>query len=311
MDKVTAIEVARNVAQNLRPCDVSAYLDTVEIWLPLLRIEQYRDVARLGRVEECRTRHGRLVGCRVIRNQPSKAVLHQLDRLARQHRGVLHRVDVALDSEARTGLRDRIVSTARLKWSRKGQMHEIERTVYWVYRARSRRNLVLYDDKSDRRTGELDCIHFELRLIGADVIKRQGFRSVRDLLALNPRRLFEKHVTWSDAGESHVKKGMRRENNRYRSKYAGKAVSKVMDAFLAYVPRHVRHVYTRLGLDRAQNVKHGERNRVDAVLNVPARMEWNARPVGMQRAKMPPLKSLRNPQKMGVDWCLSPQRVRL
>ena len=39
MDKVTAIEVARNVAQNLRPPDVSAYLDTVEIWLPLLRIE--------------------------------------------------------------------------------------------------------------------------------------------------------------------------------------------------------------------------------------------------------------------------------
>jgi hypothetical protein len=163
-------------------------------------------------VEECRNRHGRLVGCRVIRNQPSKATLQQLDQLARKHRGTLHRIDVALDIEARPGLRDRIVSTARLKWSRKGQMHEIERTVYWVYRKRSRRNLVLYDDKAFRLTGELDCIHLELRLIGADVIRRQGFRRVSELFELNPRQLFERHVKWSDAGESYVRKIMRKEN---------------------------------------------------------------------------------------------------
>ena len=169
--------------------------------------------------------------------------------------------------------------------------------------------------QTSRITGELECVHLELRLMGADVIRRQGLHRVTDLLTLNPRRLFEKHVMWSNAGESYVKKGMRRENNRFRSDYAGKTVSKIMDAFLAYVPRHVRHVYTRLGLDRAQNVKHGERNKVDAVLNVPARLEWNARSVGMQRAKIAPLKSLRNSKKRGIDWCLSwclsPQRVRL
>jgi hypothetical protein len=190
-------------------------------------------------VEECRTRHGQLIGCRVIRNQPSKAVLHPLDQLAQRHRGVLHRVDVALDIEPRPGLGDKIVATAVLKWS-KSASHDFEHTVYWGYRTRSgrrsRRSLALYDDKHNRMTGELDCIHFELRLMGADIIRRQGLHRARDLLTLNPKELFEKHVKWSDAGESYVRKIMRKESDRYRRKYGGKQVSVVMDRFLASIP---------------------------------------------------------------------------
>jgi hypothetical protein len=299
MHTLSPVERACNAPANLRACELSAYLDTVEIWLPFLRIEAYREIARLGRVEECRNRHGQLVGCRVIRNQPSKAVLQQLDQLARKHRGVLHRVDVALDIEPRPELRDRIVSTARLKWSRKGQMHEIGRTVYWSNRKRSRRNLVLYDDKHNRLSGETECIHFELRLMGADSIRRQGIHRARDLLMLNPKTLFEKHIKWSDAGDGYVKKIMRRENNRYRQKYKGKQVSKVMDGFLAYVPRHVKHVLNRLGLDRSQNVRSEQKDEVDALLAVACELEWVERSV-----KMSALKSLSNSKKHPQGGCL-------
>jgi hypothetical protein len=287
MHKITAFERTGNARANPHAYEVSAYLDTIEMWFPYLRRSAYDEVSRHGRVKQCRTRHGQLSGFRLIKNQPGKAVLLQLDRLARRHRGVLHRVDVALDIEPRTGLRDKIVSTARLKWSKREQMQEIGRTVYWLQRKRSRRNLVLYDDKHNRMTGELECIHFELRLMGAHIIRRQGLHRARDLLTLDPSRLFDKHVTWSNAGERYVKKVMRRESNRYRQKYKGKLVSKVMDKFLASVPRHAEHVLTTLGLDRAQNVRSDRKDRIKAFLAVPKELEWSE-----GRRKMPGLKSL-------------------
>jgi hypothetical protein len=302
VENISANERPGNALTNVRLIDVTAYLDTVEVWLPCLRIEVYREIARLGRVEECRNRHGQLVGFRVIRNRPSKATLQQLDWLARKHRGVLHRVDLAFDMAARPGLREQIVSRAMLKWSRKGQMHDDERTVYWSYGKRSRRNLVLYDDKPSRITGELDCIHVELRFIGADIIRRQGLHKVRELFDLNPRQMFEKHVMWSDAGESYVSKIMRKESDKYRRKYGGQQVSVVMDRFLASIPGQVKHRLRRLGLDRSQNVRNEVSNKLETVLAIPAELSWRC----AGRSKMPPLKSLRFSKKGGACWCLSP-----
>ena len=49
--------------------EVCAYVDTTEIWFPRHAAKQ--EIARYGRVEECRKWNGELVGYRLIRNQPS------------------------------------------------------------------------------------------------------------------------------------------------------------------------------------------------------------------------------------------------
>jgi hypothetical protein len=104
-------------------------------------------------VEPCHTRDGRLIGFRLIRNQPSREWLLEADHLTRRYGGVLHRFDVALDM-ARPGRRDLLATTAVLKWSAKGRVHDTDPadgTTHWGPK-RSRRNLALYDD-----TGA-DCI---------------------------------------------------------------------------------------------------------------------------------------------------------
>jgi len=290
-------------AQKIGVSDIAAYLDTVEIWFPLLRIEDYRKVARHGRLEECRTRYGRLIGCRLIRNQPSKAWLQQADQLARSYRGMLHRVDVALDMEPRPGLRELIVTTAVLKWAAKTGMHDNGCTMYWVYRKCSRRNLVLYDDRPNRITGELDCLHLELRLIGADIIRRQGFHKPSELLRLNPRQLFDKHVKWSEAGEAYVKTIMRKESDKQRKRYAGQQLSPWMDRFLGSFPKQVNYQLRRLGLNRSQNLGKEVRNRVESVLAIPAELEWRC---GQVSKKVLALKSLSSSKKVYQSCCLSP-----
>ena len=112
---------------------IIAYLDTVEIFFPpTLKPEQRRSLERTYRLEECDNRQG----YRLISNQPSEETVRRLDRIAGKYRGVLSRVDVALDI---TGgdpqhIRDFIIRHAILRWRRKGSsMHDVDNTtVYWV-----------------------------------------------------------------------------------------------------------------------------------------------------------------------------------
>jgi hypothetical protein len=242
---------------NAAVSDVYAYLDTVELFFPPLRPEAYQEVIRHGRVEQCRTRAEQIIGFRLIRNRPSKSWLQHADLLARKYRGVLHRVDVALDMEPQPGLRDQIVTSAVLKWSTKEGMHNRKRTVYWVHRKhrRSRRNLVMYDDRANRITGELDCIHLELRLFTAPVIRRQGLQKPSDLIGLNPKQLFDKHVMWSNTADRYVKQQMRQEHNRQRQRYSNEQLSPFMDRYISNLPKRLQYLLERLGLNRSQNVR--------------------------------------------------------
>ena len=112
---------------------------------------------------------------------------------------------------------------------------------------------MLYDDKANRITGEVACVHFELRLIGARVIRRQGLHRPSDLLRLNPQELFEKHVKWSDAGETQVKRMMRKEAEQQRqAAYDGEALRAFMERWHADRAGQVAYLAAELGLDRAQ-----------------------------------------------------------
>ena len=204
------------------------YGDTVEIWFPPLRVAALREIRRYGRVEECRKRTGDIIGYRLICNQPSRAWLRTADHLASKHHGVLHQVDVALDMPPAPGLRELIVSSAVLKWSRKQRMQDDHDTVYWLdLSKRNRRNLVLYDDKPSKVTNQPRCVHLELRLYGAATVRRQGLHKPSDLIGLNPKQLFDRHVKWSNAGANYTKNLMRQEHNKFRRRYAGKKLKSV------------------------------------------------------------------------------------
>src|SRR5262249_52170997 len=145
---------------------------------------------------------------------------------------------------------------------------------------RAFRNLILYSDKVNKITGEVDCVHLELRFHRAVMVRRQGIHSVRDLLHLNPRELFDKHVTFSDIAERYVNLRVRKETSRQRKRYQGLDVSPAADRYHASIPIRVRHLLHKLGHDRAQYLRHIRRprykvnssNSVD--FDIPEQLEW-------------------------------------
>jgi hypothetical protein len=255
-----------------------ASLDTCELFFRLQPPAVFREIARLGRIEPCRTPQGLVIGFRVIRNRPDIVWLQQADQLAHRFGGKVHRFDIALDVAPRPGLRELLTTTAVVKWSLKGCMHDTEPdgtgTTYW---GRGRRRLALYGDKPNRITGELDCVHFELRLIGARIIGRQGIHRPADLIGLNPRKLFDRHVMWSDAGARLVQKAMRRASNEYRERYKGQRLDAFMDDFVAGRPKAARTILREIGLNRSQNLSRQRvhRHRIEPVLTIPNELHWS------------------------------------
>jgi hypothetical protein len=120
-------------------------------------------------------------------------------------------------------------------------------------------------------------VHLELRFYRSITVRRQGVDSITDLIALNPRKLFEKHVKFSDIAERYVNFRVRRETMRQRRRYQGKEVSPSLDRYHAHIPGRVRGLFHRLGYDRAQNVKY-KVNRVSnessVDFDIPEQLEW-------------------------------------
>jgi hypothetical protein len=272
MLQITPRDATSKGAERGEASEAYACIDSVEVWFPKHANKQ--EIGRYDRVDDCTRRDGELMGYRLMRNWPSlsPAWLRKLDLLTSTHHGVLHRVDTAVEMAPRLGRYEYIRNSGVLKWSPKQCMWQVGRTVYWQDESRrNRRNLVLYDDKPNRITGEVECVHFELRLIGAEVIRRQGFHKPSDLLRLNPQQLFEKHVKWSDAGAKHVEAMIRKEEEQERLAQ-GEELSPWMQQWLTNTPARVAYLAQALGLDRAQNVA-GRTKRVDGLF-VPCTLEW-------------------------------------
>jgi hypothetical protein len=282
------------------------YLDTTELFFRFLNKDGYHALVKLARIEPVQHHH-RLMGYRVILNQPPKAKLLKLDKLARIHHGVLSRFDLAVDmqSDNPEELRNAILSQGVLNWRRQQPMRDDDRTVYWVdfklkaRKPRAYRNLILYDDKHNKITGEVDCVHLELRFVRAAMVKRQGVHTVKDLLKINPRTLFHKHVKFTDIAERYVAKRVREETTRQRKNYRGKEVTANTDHYHAHIPGRVRGLLHRLGCDRAQNVRY-QVNRVSSEsgvdLDIPERLEW------CSEERIPRIENIGEFVKGGSNW---------
>ena len=109
---------------------------------------------------------------------------------------------------------------------------------------RPARNLVLYDSKPSKLTGE-KVAHLELRFLRASAIRREGIRRVRDLIHIDPNALYSKHVKWTLAAEDYVPKAVRRAVQEDREKYRGKDVSAFLDRYRSNIAQRVRWVLER------------------------------------------------------------------
>ena len=196
-------DMARLTAEINRPViRILPYIDTAGLWLPYTprcsRTDIEAEYGRRVRIEECKW------GYRVPLHQPSKQILPVLDDLQREHRAVLSWLDIAVDLTTRTStdadrLKDWLVRRLSLLWCRSRCVRIVTNrrtgatTIYFDWENKHR-NLAIYSDRPSKLTGE-PCCHIELRLRGAQTCRRNDLQFASyDLLELDPRWLFDKHV---------------------------------------------------------------------------------------------------------------------
>jgi hypothetical protein len=169
-------------------------------------------------------------------------------------------IDIQPDRLEQAGeIKQRILQTAVLRWRKAGPMLDLENGTYWVKwekgQRRYSRNLVLYGDRHNRFTGEVDCVHLELRFLRPNTIRKQGIHFPRDLLKLNPKEVFNKHVAFSNAGMKYAQEIVRRHVKEDIEKQKGRQASIFVDRYREAIHRRIAYVLRRTGQDRAQTVK--------------------------------------------------------
>lgn len=244
--------------------DVIAYLDTVELFLPYVptgtRKRLEAAVGHRVRIKPSRDRNGAFL----IVNQPNIPALILLGEL---RHATLCRFHIALDLITRTqargnGLRNWFVYHLKLRWRPNGPMHDEQYGAYWEYQThrkahqkkRSARDLVVYSSeiKLCKITGE-PCTHVEIRFQNARACRAQNVYRVRDLIILNPRKLFSKHLALALSFDPRAiaHRAMRdavREDCQY---YQGHPTSAFVDQYRASIKGRVRSLFERYGFDRA------------------------------------------------------------
>ena len=193
-------------------------------------------------------------------------------------RGILTRLDVSLyiSGGDPNFLRSDILRHVILRWRRNQAMRDVFTTVYWcgprIGKRPPPRNLTLYGDRHNRATGEVDCVKLELRLLRAYVIRANGIHSISDVIALNPQDLFNRHTKWTDVGDRFVRDVVRKAVNEDRKYYAGKTAKPFTDRYRASIPKRVRDLLRKLGMDRAQTMRDQYPRRQAKTLTMPLKI---------------------------------------
>ena len=148
-----------------------------------------------------------------------------------------------------------------LKWRRASPMQDEEHGIYFIRQRdrkhRSSRDLIIYDDKPSKITGEVHCAHVEIRLQRPDIIRRQGFKYAGDLIGLNPRKLFDHHITLKvfdpdEYAKPIIRKTVKHERMKNRS---SKPITPFADQYRSTIPQRVRSLLKRAYQDRVQLVR--------------------------------------------------------
>ena len=171
---------------------VLAFIDSVEAYFPAwLGQPAYQALRRLGPLRPCR-RNGQWSGQRVVVTRPTWRQLLRLEVLLKTYRGVLSRLDIALDIQAANPdqMRQLILSQLMLKWRRKGVMVEVGETTYWGPWSnlgdRYVKKIIRQETAKDRKVGKrfMDCYRADIPLYITTILRNNGLdrsQNVRDL----------------------------------------------------------------------------------------------------------------------------------
>jgi hypothetical protein len=271
-----------------------AYIDSIEILVrKRFRLDKLRAIQRTKLWDEpCKDRDGNIWGWRVIISQPSRKTLHYLEEVQRDNGGSVFRFDIAIDLIAKDEidaeeLKSLVLTRALLKWRPKGPMLNIEglddfTTTYWIEqnkrKRRSNRDLALYADKPSKVTGEINCVHLELRFLNTRSCKKAGISSAKDLIDLNPAEIFAKNVKFTDFDidqyhQRRIRKAVKEDRKLHQQQ--NREISEFEDRYRASRPQRMRGHLKRTQQDRAQIIKQFNPHlpMSPVVLNLPSVLE--------------------------------------
>jgi hypothetical protein len=271
--------------------DRLAYLDDVEmLFRKRFRLNELRRLQGERKCwwEECKGRDGYVFFYRLVVKRPDQKTLKYLAQLQQQHKGKIFRIDLALDlitaNEADAeALNDWLLKHTMLRWRRKGHMLDIENTFYWIEqrkrKRRSNREVVLYPDRESKITGEVDCVHLELRFLNVSACRTAGLSQIDSLLDLDPSEVIKKHLKFTSFDveayqQQRVKKAV--EDDRKEHRRANKPANEFLDQYRSSIPRRIMSHLKRTQQDRAQGIRNFHprisMNSVD--LDLPKHLEW-------------------------------------
>jgi hypothetical protein len=274
-------------AEFVQRLKIDALIDSFEVFFFSLTRPQRDALRRFGELKPAHLGWGTY---RLVMTRPTRKTLQRLDYYILKYRGIPCRLDIALEISGgdRKLVRLWIVTHAILRYRRRGPMKPDEATLYWAPKY-SRRNLVVYDDKVHRVSGEKECCHFELKLRRAVTLRAHGIHSVADVLALDPHKLFALNLHWSDVAERYATMVVRRNVAKVERESAGRELDEFEACYHASLPQWLATRLRVEGLHQGQRVKDCFPWRLNKAkklvgLPIPTRLTWpqrKARPVAL------------------------------
>ena len=140
------------------------------------------------------------------------------------------------------------------------------RPTSWPRKGKAR-DLVIYSDKPSKMDSGEDrrlCVHVELKTMNAAAVKGLGLKSVEDVIALNPRRLFNWWIKIVDFDPEKFKQPIIRRSvkaeRRAFSDRRDKAVHPFTENYRATIARRADDLLKHLYHDRVQLIRDAHEN---------------------------------------------------
>jgi hypothetical protein len=189
--RLATIEKSESPLSGVNPEGKYGYLDKVDLWLrqPISDSEFRRLKALCGHVHG--TYHTNKLfypdyHFRLSITRPPQEALALLGKLQSPRLSV---VEVALDLTFKVDnereLAREAIDKYFVKRNHRSRDRYVEGTRYSGERWDSKIVVAIYDDRPSKFTGEINCVHIEWRMYGAEVLRRAGLETPNDLSDLN------------------------------------------------------------------------------------------------------------------------------